>query len=253
MYNSIDMSGHSHYATIKRQKEAKDAAKGKMFSKMARAIAIAVKSGGGITDPNINYKLKVAVEQARAFNIPKANIERILSRTDTEKAYEEATYEGYGPGGIAVIVEVATDNKNRTGQEIKNIFERGGGSLAGPGSVLYNFEQKVLIVVKKETSVDSQMLKLIDLGVEDIEESEDGLEVYVPLVSAGEIKEKIADLGFAVSSFEIIQRPKNLLTLTDEKQAARAIAFLDDLDDHEDVQNVFSNLDVPDEIARKIS
>jgi len=246
------MSCHSHYATIKRQKEVKDAAKGKMFSKMARAIAIAIKAGGG-ADPNANYKLKVAIEQAKAFNIPKVNIDRILSRAETEKAYEEATYEGYGPEGIAVIVEVATDNKNRTGQEIKNIFERGGGSLAGPGSVSFNFEHKVLIVVKKESNMDAQMLQIIDLGVEDIDESEDGLEVYVPVSQASEIKEKIEGLGFGVTSFETIQKPKNLVTLTDEKKAAKAIAFLDSLDEHDDVQNVFSNLDVPDEIADKIS
>ena len=219
---------------------------------MARAIAIAIKAGGG-SDPNANYKLKVAIEQAKAYNIPKANIDRILSRADMEKSYEETTYEGYGPEGIAVIVEVATDNKNRSGQEIKNIFERGGGSLAGPGSVSFNFEQKVLIVVKKTGDIDSQMLKLIDLGVEDIDESEDGLEVYVPVSSASEIKEKIEDLGFEISSFEIIQKPKNLITLTDERKVTKAISFLDSLDDNEDVQNVFSNLDIPPDIAKIIS
>src|SRR4030065_2949100 len=157
------MSGHSHYSTIKRQKEANDAAKGKVFSKMARAIAIAIKAGGG-ADPAQNYKLRIAIEQAKASNVPKSNIDRIPSRAQEEVSYDEVSYEGYGPEGIPVIVESATDNKNRTSQEIKNIFERSGGSLAGPGSVSFNFEPKALIVVGKGGDVDSKMLKSIVFG-----------------------------------------------------------------------------------------
>ena len=197
------MSGHSHYSTIKRQKEANDAAKGKVFSKMARAIAIAIKAGGG-ADPAQNYKLRIAIEQAKASNVPKSNIDRILSRAQEELSYDEFTYEGYGPEGIAVIVDVATDNRNRTSQEIKNIFERSGGSLAGPGSVSFNFEPKALIVVGKGEDVDSQMLKLIDLGVDDVNESEDRIEVYTTQEKAGEIKELLEKSGFTISSFEII-------------------------------------------------
>jgi len=245
------MSGHSHYSTIKRQKEANDAAKGKIFSKMARAIAIAIKAGGG-ADPAQNYKLRIAIEQAKASNVPKSNIDRILSRASEEISYDEFTYEGYGPEGIAVIVDVATDNRNRTSQEIKNIFERSGGSLAGPGSVSFNFEPKALIVVNKLEDIDSQMLKLIDLGVEDLNESEDGIEVYTTQEKAGEIKELLEKNGFTISSFEIIKKPKNVMTITDEKKARRIITFLEVLEDHEDVQNVFSNLDIPDDVAGKL-
>ena len=246
------MSGHSHYSTIKRQKESKDAAKGKIFSKMARAIAIAIKSGGG-ADPTQNYKLRMAIEQAKAANVPKANIDRILSRSQEVGNYDEVTYEGYGPGGIAVIVDTATDNRNRTSQEIKNIFERSGGSLAGPGAVSYNFEPKVLMLVQKEADVDAQMLKLIDLGVEDIEESQDGLEVYVSTKDAGNIKEKLEKGGFKISSFETIRKPKSLLSIMDESKAKKTIAFLESLEDLDDVQNVYSNLDIPEDIAKRIT
>jgi YebC/PmpR family DNA-binding regulatory protein len=246
------MSGHSHYATIKRQKEAKDLAKGKIFSKMARIIAIAIKAGGG-ADPNTNYKLRMAIDQAKAANIPKANIDRILSRAQTAGDYEEVTYEGYGPEGVAVIVDVTTDNRNRTSQEIKNIFERGGGSLAGPGSVSFNFEPKALIVVQKETDVDSQILKIIDLGVEDVNESEDGIEVYVAQEKASETKGLLEKQGFKVTSYEIIKKPKSNLSIQDEKKALKIITFLDSLDDQDDVQNVYSNLDIPPEIAQKLS
>ena len=245
------MSGHSHYSTIKRQKEANDAAKGKIFSKMARAIAIAIKAGGG-ADPAQNYKLRIAIEQAKASNVPKSNIDRILSRAQEEVSYNEVSYEGYGPEGIAVIVESATDNRNRTSQEIKNIFERSGGSLAGPGSVSFNFEPKALMVVNKELDVDSQMLKLIDLGVDDVDESGDGIEVYTTQEKAGEIKELLEKSGFTISSFEIIKKPKNVMTITDEKKARKIITFLETLEDHEDVQSVFSNLDIPDDVANKI-
>ncbi len=153
------MSGHSHYATIKRQKGMKDAAKGKVFSKMGRAITIAVKSGGGISDPNANYKLRMAVDAARAVNMPKENIERAISKAaGHSQSLDEIIYEGFGPGGVGIIVEAATDNRNRTAQEIKNIFERGGGNLGGPGSVAFNFDPKGLIVVKKGEASEPQML-----------------------------------------------------------------------------------------------
>ena len=163
------MSGHSHFATIKRQKEAKDQAKGKIFSRHAKAIALAIKAGGS-ADPELNSKLRFAIEQAKADNMPKANIERILQRSQEMGDLEEISYEGYGPFGVGVIVDVVTSNRNRTSQEIKNLFERGGGSLAGPGSVSYNFEQKSVFVVNKGQDPDSQMFSLIDIGVEDIED-----------------------------------------------------------------------------------
>src|SRR3990170_358602 len=153
------MSGHSKWSTIKRKKATTDMVRGKLFSKISKTIATAVK-GGGSNNPETNSKLRVAIEEARAANMPKANVERALKKGG-EGNVSEFTYEGFGPGGISVIVEGATDNRNRTGQEIKGIFERGGGSLAGPGAVSFNFKQKGLILVEKGADPQSQMLSMI--------------------------------------------------------------------------------------------
>jgi YebC/PmpR family DNA-binding regulatory protein len=244
------MSGHSHYATIKRQKAARDAAKGNLFSKMARAIMIAAKGGA---DPDMNYKLRFEIDKARAVSMPKENIERAIARATTEAAnLEEITYEGFGPGGIAVIIQAATDNKNRTAQEIKNLFERAGGSLAGPNAVAFNFESKGFLLVKKSGNTDEQMLKLIDFGAEDIQDSEDGLEVYVAPDKLGQVHKKMTEAGFEIIQAELQMKPKNLQTISDPVQAQKAIKFLDDIENHDDVQKVFSNLDVPDEVLQKI-
>lgn len=157
------MSGHSHYATIKRQKEAKDSAKGRIFSRHAKAIALAIKVGGS-ADPELNSKLRFAIEQAKADNLPKANIERILQRSQEMGDLEEVVYEGYGPLGVGVVVDAVTNNRNRTSQEIKNIFERAGGRLAGPGSVSYNFELKGMFTVKKRTMLNLRCLVLLIWG-----------------------------------------------------------------------------------------
>ncbi|MEJ2441668.1 MAG: YebC/PmpR family DNA-binding transcriptional regulator [Patescibacteria group bacterium] len=246
------MSGHSHYATIKRQKESKDLAKGKIFSKLAREISIAVKSGGG-PSPDSNYKLRVAMDKARAANMPKVNIERAISKGSGGEALEEVTYEGFGPEGIAVMVETATDNRNRTGQEIKGIFERGGGGLAGPGAVSFNFTPRGLLVIKKDKDSEEQMLKLIDLGVEDLEETEDGIEAYVEGSKLGEIRDKLEKDNFQISSAELVQKPKNYQTISNEDKAKKVLSFLDKLEDNDDVQKVFTNLDIPEEILKKIS
>lgn len=246
------MSGHSHYATIKRQKEANDAARGNIFSKLARAITIATKSGGG-PDPASNFKLRVEMERARAANMPKENVDRAIARATVEgEALEEASYEGFGPSGVAVIVEVATDNRNRTGQEIKNLFERAGGHLAGPGAVSFNFEPKGILVVQKTADPQVQMLKLIDLGVEEMEESPDGIEIYTSPDKLSQTKNKLEGEGFAVSSFELTQKPKTFTTISDPKEATAALSFLDSLQDHDDAQKVYANIDVPDEVMSKL-
>lgn len=242
------MSGHSKWATIHRQKEVKDAKRGNLFSKLARAITLAAREGGG--NPDGNIKLRVAIDKARESNMPKDNIERAIHLAQGGGALEEVFYEGFGPGGIAVIVEAATDNRNRTGQEIKNIFERGGGSLAGPGAVLFNFENKGLLVVKKALDVEGQMLALIDAGVEDVEETPDGIEVYTQPDKLAEVRGKIEELGYEVITSELYMKPKNLITLTDKRDASRALAFLESLEEHDDVQRVFANLDVPDQLAK---
>lgn len=239
------MSGHSHFATIHRQKELNDAKKGKVYSKMGREISIAVRTGGG-TDPNFNYKLRVIIDKAREFNMPKSNIERAINSAASGDVLEEMSYEGFGPGGIAVIVQAATDNKNRTAQEIKNAFERAGGSLAGPGAVSFNFENKGLLILAKDADPQTQMLKLIDFGIEDVEEVEDTLEVYVAPDRLSEMHKKLEEGGFTIKQAELYMRPINWMTVTDANTAQKAMNFLEILDELDDVQKVFSNLDIPD-------
>lgn len=242
------MSGHSHYATIKRQKESKDIQKGKIFSKFAREIAIAVREGGG-SDPEFNYKLRMVIDKARSFNMPKENIERaIRSAQGKQETFETLTYEGFGPAGVGVLVEVATDNRNRTSQEIKNLFDRGGGSLTGPGSVAFNFENKGLIVIKKENNPEEQILKLIDLGVEEVEETPTEIEVYTSPDNLREMRTKLEEAGFSLISYDLILKPKTLQVITDPKEAAKVLAFLEQLENHDDVQKVFTNVDISDEI-----
>lgn len=246
------MSGHSHYATIHRQKELKDAKKGQTFSKLAKEIAIAVKGGG--PDPSSNFKLRVVMDKAKAANMPKENIERaITSGTSSAENLEEATYEGFGPSGIAVIVVATTDNRNRTGQEIKNLFERAGGNLAGPGSVSYNFENKGFMLIQKTSDPETQILNLIDLGVEDIEETDDGIEVYVAPERLSDMRKKLEEAGFIISSTELYMKPKVLQTIANPADAKKALSFLEALDDQEDTQKVYANLDVPQEVVDQIS
>ena len=233
------MSGHSHFATIKRQKAVNDAAKGNLFSKMARSIMLAAKSGA---DPDMNFKLRFEIDKARAVSMPKENIERAISKATTEAAnLQEVTYEGFGPGGVSVIVEAATDNKNRTAQEMKNIFERAGGSLAGPGAVSFNFENKGFMLVKKNENPEGMMLSLIDAGVEDIEESDDGLEVYVAPDKLSEMHKKIQALGFEITQTELQMKPKNFQTVSDPQNAEKVIKFLESLEELDDVQKVLKS------------
>jgi YebC/PmpR family DNA-binding regulatory protein len=245
------MSGHSHFSTIKRQKAVNDAAKGNLFSKLARAIMIAAKGGA---DPDMNFKLRVEIDKARAASMPKENIDRAIAKATTEAAnLIEISYEGFGPGGISVIINVTTDNKNRSAQEIKNLFERGGGTLAGPGAVSFNFESKGFILVNKSNDPEAQMLTMIDLGAEDVSESEDGIEVYTAPGSLGEVRKKFQEAGFEVKETELIMKPKNMQTLSDAGVAAKALTFLDSVEELEDVASVFSNLGIPDETMQKIS
>ncbi len=234
------MSGHSHFATIKRQKAANDAVKGNVFSKMARAIMIAAKSGA---DPDMNFRLRFEIDKARAVSMPKENIERAIAKATTEAAnLEEITYEGFGPNGVGVLVEAATDNKNRTAQEMKNVFEKAGGSLAGPGAVSFNFEHKGFILVRKTDDPDSQMLKLIDLGVEDVTATDDGIEVYVTPEKLGDVRRAIEASGFEVIEAELQMIPINLVTVEDPEDHEKVMKFLEDLHDRDDVQKVYANV-----------
>lgn len=245
------MSGHSHFATIKRQKEAKDSAKGKVFSRHAKAIAIAIKSGGS-PNPDMNSRLRFAIDQAKADNMPKSNIDRILARAEEAGNIDEINYEGYGPAGTMVIVEAATDNRNRTAQEMKNIFEKSGGNIGGPGSVSFNFEPHGLIIIKKAENVEEQMLTLIDAGASDISEADDALEVYTAPDQLGLLRKTIEDRGFPVITFELTKRPKNYQVIEDANSAKKVLTFLDNLENHDDVQKVHTNADIPESVLQQI-
>ena len=246
------MSGHSHYATIHRQKELKDAKKGNVFSKLARAISIAVKAGGG-PDPDSNFKLRMVIDKAKAQNMPKVNVERAIASGVGGEKLEEVVYEGFGPLGIAVMVEAATDNRNRTGQEIKNLFDRGGGNMGGPGAVSYNFEQKALIEVKKSKNSEQQILSIIDLGVDEVEETNESIEVYVNPNDYSSKLAMIHEKGFEVLLSEITQKPKNFREISNIDDAKRILSFLDNISSHDDVLRVHSNVDIPDLILRQLN
>lgn len=234
------MSGHSKWSTIKHQKQANDSARGKLFSRLSKAIAIAITSGGG-NNPETNYQLRIAIDQAKTANMPKNNIERVLSKSAEATNLEELTYEGFGPGGVSVIVEVTTDNKNRAVQEVKSAFDKNGGRLAGPGAVSFNFIPKGFIAIKKENDSESQMLSLIDIGVEDIEELSDSFEVYVEPGNINNITKSLQNAGFDIVSTELIQKAKSFQKIDDEKLAGKVTVFLEKLDNLEDVQKVFTN------------
>jgi YebC/PmpR family DNA-binding regulatory protein len=246
------MSGHSKWSTIKRKKEATDLARGKVFSKLSKSISIAVKTGGG-PNPDTNSKLRYVIEQAKAANMPKANVERALEQAQGKlEGLKEVIYEGFGPVGVRVMVETATDNRNRTGQEIKTIFERGGGNLAGPGSISFNFEPKALFLVKKEKNPEEQMLALIDVGVDDLEEVKDGIEIYVGPNKTSEMKTELEKQGYKINSFQFVQRPKNLQVINDPAIASKTLSLLEKLEEHDDVQMVYADVDIPDSILKDI-
>lgn len=235
------MSGHSHYDTIKRQKEGKDAARGNLFSKLSKMIQIAIRTGGS-PNPETNFKLRVAIDKAKSMNMPKSNIERILKSASAKMdSIEEITYEGFGPSGIFVMVECATDNKNRTAQEIKTIFDKAGGSMGGPGSVSFNFSSKGYMLLKKTNDIETQTLKLIDLGVEDLEEIEDGIEVFVAPNLLREIREKVEKAGFEIIKTELRMEPKTFVKIDDQDKREKIIKFIDTLEEHDDVQRIFTN------------
>src|SRR3989344_5718078 len=235
------MSGHSKWATIKHQKGVADARRGQLFTKLARAITVAAKDG---EDSDSNFKLRLAMDKAREANMPKENIKRAIEKGSGSGGGGELTeviYEGYGQEKVAVMVEVVTDNKNRTVSELKKIFEMSGGNLGEPGSVAFQFKRKGRIEV--EGGGEAEMLKLIDLGGEEVEPVEGGLEVAVEAEKLTESKGRIEAAGFKVKLAELIYAPLSLLPVED-KVKERVKGFLAKLVDHDDVQNVYTNADL---------
>lgn len=242
------MSGHSKWSTIKRQKGANDAKRGQAFTKLANAISMAVRQGGGIADPDSNFRLRLAIDAARAANMPKETIERAVSRASGKEAAEmfEAVYEGFGPGGFSVIIEAITDNKQRTTPEIKSLFDKNGGTLGVPGSVSYQFVQKGQIVVAKgERTLDDIFLLAADEGAEDVEEAESDIIVYTSPEDLAKVRNALSAQGIDILSAEIVYRPILIKDLS-TSEAEKAIGFLEKLEDHDDVQKVYANFDTPE-------
>ena len=242
------MSGHSKWSTIKRQKGINDQKRGQLFTKLGKIITIAVKDSGGIAEPEKNFKLRLAIEKAKQANMPKDNIERALRRAQGklgDEGLEEVLYEGYGPFKTAVIVEAATDNKKRISQELKSVFERGGGSLAATGSVVYLFERKGLIVVaKNDLSGDQVLEKALDAGAEDLEEIEDGFEIYTQNQKLHQVKEKLINAGLKIIECELSFCPKSAVTITEKDKAEKVLKLMDSLENLDDVQKVYANFGI---------
>jgi YebC/PmpR family DNA-binding regulatory protein len=249
------MSGHSKWSTIKRQKGANDAKRGALFTKVAREISVAARQGGG--DPDANYRLRLAIEKARSVNMPADNIKRTIEKAtgggDAEQ-YEEIAYEGYGPGGVAVLVEAATDNRNRTAAEVRSIFTKSGGQLAGSGAVAWQFEPRGYISIRRDgVDADEVALAAIDAGAEDVDTDEDEeIAVYTAPADLERVRMALEDAGIAVDSAESTMVAKNTVELDSAKarQALRLVELLEDLDD---VQRVTANFEIPEDVFAEVA
>jgi YebC/PmpR family DNA-binding regulatory protein len=235
------MSGHSKWSTIKREKGAKDAKRGAVFTKIGNVIAIAARGG---TDPNMNSTLAMAIEKAKQANMPAANIQRAVDRASDKNAavLEEITYEGMGPGGVGIIIETATDNKNRTFPEVKNVLSKNGGRIADAGSVMFQFTRKGVIRVA-QTNEDA-LLAVLDAGAEDVIEEDGELTVYTELKNLAKVRIKIIKAGLTVTNAELQYVPNNLVEISDEDTTNKVIKLFDALDDLDDVVNIHSNVDI---------
>ena len=249
------MSGHSKWSTIKHKKGAADAKRGKLFSKLSRAIIIAAKEGGG--EPTANLALQNAIIKAKSYSMPKDNIERAIARgagTDADAAnYESIVYEGYGPGGVAVIVESLTDNKNRTASDVRHAFDKFGGNLGTTGSVAFQFERKGQIIVNGPADEDELMLAAADAGADDVVSGDGSFQVLCPIDVFGAVRDAIEAAGFAIDSAELTMVAKVTVDVTDEAVAKRLMKLMDVLEDNDDVQEVFANCDIPEEILEVIA
>ena len=243
------MSGHSKWSTIKHGKAVVDARRAVVFTKLSKEIIIGARQGGG--DPDMNFRLRIAVQKAKDSNMPAANIERAIKRGDgtdgSAAQMEELTYEGYGPGGTAILLQALTDNKNRTVSEVRSTFTKIGGSMAEAGAVAWQFEQKGVVVVNaNEDQADELTLVAIDAGADDIETVNTTLHAYSAPSDMEEIRRTLAESGADIESSELAMVPKNTIAL-DEKTAMQALRLLDQLEELDDIQKVFSNADFPDE------
>ncbi|MCG8641174.1 MAG: YebC/PmpR family DNA-binding transcriptional regulator [Desulfobacterales bacterium] len=243
------MSGHSKWSTIKHKKGAADAKRGKIFTKLIKEITVAARLGGG--DPEANPRLRHAISAARSQNMPKDTFERAIKKGTGELEgvnYEEILYEGYGPGGVAVLVETMTDNRNRTIAEVRNIFGKAGGNVGTDGCVAWMFDKKGLISVSKEDSDEETLMDIaLDAGAEDIKEETDSFDIIIEPAAFDTVKDAIDNAGIKYNMAEITMIPQNL-TKVEGKEAEQVIRFMEALDDSDDIQKFYTNADIPDEI-----
>jgi len=248
------MSGHSKWSQIKRQKGANDVKRGAIFTKMGREIAVAARAGGG--DPDGNFRLRLAIEKARAANMPADTIKRAIEKATgggDAVQYEEILYEGYGPGGVALLVEVATDNRNRSAAEVRSILSKAGGQLAGSGAVAWQFEQRgVISVPRSGIDPDEVALLAIDAGASDVETTTDPVEIYTEPGDLEAVQRALRSAGVAIDSGDVAMIAKQTVAV-DASRARQNLRLVEHLEDLEDVQRVTSNLELTDEILAEVA
>lgn len=239
------MSGHSKWSTIKREKGAKDAARGAVFTKIGNNIAIAARAG---TDPDTNFALRLAIDKAKAANMPSANIQRAIDRVKDKNAaqLQELTYEGYGPGGVAILAEVATDNINRTYPEVRLAFSKHGGNIAEKGAVAFQFDRKGMIRVKG--TGDDILMQAIDAGAEDVQDEDGESVIYTEPSELAKVRDGLKDAGLEITEAELTYVPNNTVAISDKETAGKIMRLMDALDDVDDVTNTHVNFDIPEDL-----
>lgn len=247
------MAGHSKWAQIKHKKAKIDKQKGKIFSKLIREIMVAARQGGG--NPDFNPRLRIAIDKAKSHNMPWENIERAIKKGTGElegARYEQVVYEGYGPGGVAIMVVALTDNKNRTVGEIRHIFSKYGGRLAGAGSVAWQFEEKGLIYVERDKVSEDEILEVaLESGAQDVRVEEDSYEIVTEPKNFENVKKALEEKNIPYTQAEITMIPQNTVNV-EPRKAETLLKLLDALEEHDDVQNVYSNFDIPQEVLKEI-
>ncbi|NLD96984.1 MAG: YebC/PmpR family DNA-binding transcriptional regulator [Synergistaceae bacterium] len=248
------MSGHSKWANIKHRKGAQDAKRGNLFQKLVKAIIIAAKEGGG--DPSMNMRLKAAIERAKAASVPNDNITRGIKRGTGEidgGQFDEILYEAYGPNGVAILIEVLTDNRNRAASEMRTLLTRNGGSLGEAGSVAWMFERKGVIEVSgKDLDEEALMTVALEAGAEDLQNQDDGFIVYSEPSVFGLVRDALEKAGYVVSRAETEMVPKNTVMMPNKEKAQKILRLMDLIEEHDDVQNAYGNFDIPDEILESL-
>jgi YebC/PmpR family DNA-binding regulatory protein len=247
------MSGHSKWATIKHKKGAQDKARGKLFAKLIRQVEVAAREGGG--DLNSNATLRTMFQKARDASVPMDTIERAIKRGTGELEgvrYEAVSYEGYAPNGVAVYVECLTDNRNRTGADIRSIFSKNGGSIAEPGSVSWQFERKGVVILPKTVAEDDLMLVALDAGAEDLQDQGDTWQLTSPPTELNQLRAALEEAGIPFDSADLTMLPSQSVPLESEADARKVLKVVDALEDHDDVQNVYANFDIPDTVLQLV-